>query len=184
MPVNEAKKFLEPGPVIQISSLHDGRANIMTAGWHQILEFTPSLVSCLISSGNHNFEMIRQSRECVINVPTKACTDTVVSIGNTSGADTDKFDKFGLTRVDSSSVATPSIGECYANLECRPHDDALVERYNLFIFEVVAIQALARHIIHRHCTIVAMVNSCYRVRRFPVATFSGPECSERSAGLT
>lgn len=142
MPVSEARRYLEPGPVILISSLHDGRANIMTAGWHQILEFTPSLVSCLISSGNHSFEMIRKSRECVINVPTTALTDTVVSIGNTSGADIDKFEHFGLTRVDGIAVAAPSIGECYANLECRLHDDALVDRYNLFIFEVVGIQAV------------------------------------------
>ncbi|QCB42592.1 hypothetical protein E5673_10430 [Sphingomonas sp. PAMC26645] len=78
VPVSGARRFLEPGPVILISSLHDGGANIMTAGWHQILEFTPSLVSCLISSGNHSFEMIRESRECVINVPTTALTDTVV----------------------------------------------------------------------------------------------------------
>ena len=28
-------------------------------------------------------------------------------------------------------------GECHANFECRLHDDALVDRYNFFIFEVV-----------------------------------------------
>ena len=42
----------------------------MTMGWHTVMEFTPSLVGCVISEGNHSFEMIRNSGECVINVPT------------------------------------------------------------------------------------------------------------------
>jgi hypothetical protein len=43
--------------------------NIITMGWHMVLEFSPSLVACCISSTNHNFEMTRRSQECVINVP-------------------------------------------------------------------------------------------------------------------
>jgi flavin reductase (DIM6/NTAB) family NADH-FMN oxidoreductase RutF len=29
------------------------------------------------------------------------------------------------------------IRECYVNFECRLYDDALVRRYNFFVFEVV-----------------------------------------------
>ena len=29
------------------------------------------------------------------------------------------------------------IGECYASFECQLYDDALVDKYNFFIFEVV-----------------------------------------------
>ena len=53
-----------------VSSHCEGKHNIMTVGWHTVLEFSPSLVGCMISGGNHSFEMIRQSRECVINLPT------------------------------------------------------------------------------------------------------------------
>jgi flavin reductase (DIM6/NTAB) family NADH-FMN oxidoreductase RutF len=109
----------------------------MTLGWHTIMEFTPSLVGCMISAGNHSFEMIRRSRECVINLPTTALTDKVVGIGNTSGASIDKFAHFGLTAAEAQRVGAPLIGECDASFECRLHDDALVESYNFFIFEVV-----------------------------------------------
>src|ERR1035441_785842 len=44
--------------------------NIMTMGWHTVIEFTPSLVGCIIAEDNVSFAMIRNSRECVINVPT------------------------------------------------------------------------------------------------------------------
>ena len=48
------------------------------------------------AGGNHSFEMIRCSGGCVINLPTTALTDTVVRIGNVSGAGVDKFCAFGL----------------------------------------------------------------------------------------
>jgi len=136
-PVGEVRRYLEPGPIVLVSSKLAGKTNIMTLGWHTILEFSPSLVGLMISGANHSFEMIRESRECVINLPTTALTDTVVRIGNTSGRDIDKFAEFGLTAEAASEVDAPLIGECHACFECRLYEDALVERYNFFIFEVV-----------------------------------------------
>jgi flavin reductase (DIM6/NTAB) family NADH-FMN oxidoreductase RutF len=135
--VSQVRRYLEPGPIVLVSSAYAGARNIMTMGWQTVMEFTPSLVGCVISSANHSFEMIRQSRECVINLPTTKLTDVVVGIGNTTGAEIDKFERFGLTAETASRVGAPLIAECHANFECRLHDDALVEKYNFFIFEVV-----------------------------------------------
>lgn len=137
-PVSNVRRYLEPGPIVLVSSAHGGETNIMTLGWHTVLEFSPSLVGCMISSGNHSHEMIRRSGACVINLPTTALTDTVVGIGNTSGAEIDKFAHFGLTASKAHHVAAPLIDECHASFECRIADDALVAKYNFFIFEVVA----------------------------------------------
>jgi flavin reductase (DIM6/NTAB) family NADH-FMN oxidoreductase RutF len=116
----------------------------MTMGWHLIMEFSPSLFGCVIAAGNHSFEMIRHSRECVINLPTTYLTDTVVKIGNTSGADIDKFSTFGLTATHADGASAPSIAECHGNFACRLHDDAMVDPYNFFIFEVVSGQVATR----------------------------------------
>jgi flavin reductase (DIM6/NTAB) family NADH-FMN oxidoreductase RutF len=136
-PVHEIRRYLEPGPIVLLSSQWQGETNIMTLGWQTVMEFSPSLVGCLISAANHSFELIRNSGECVINLPTTALADTVVRIGNTSGADIDKFREFGLRADKAKRVKAPLIEECHANFECRLYDDALVERYNFFIFEVV-----------------------------------------------
>ena len=109
-PVSKVRRYLEPGPIVLVSSRCEGKHNIMTLGWHTILEFTPSLVGCMISGGNHSFEMIRKSRECVINLPTTALTDTVVRIGNTTGANIDKFAEFGLTGEQAHSVEARRSG--------------------------------------------------------------------------
>jgi flavin reductase (DIM6/NTAB) family NADH-FMN oxidoreductase RutF len=137
LPVSQVRRYLEPGPVVLVTSAHGGARNIMTMGWHTVMEFTPSLIGCVIAAGNHSFELIRRSRECVINLPTTALTDEVVGIGNTSGADIDKFAEFALTPAKARLVRAPLIHECYANFECKLADDALVEQYNFFIFKVV-----------------------------------------------
>jgi hypothetical protein len=75
LPVERVRRYLEPGPIVLVSTAWDGRNNIMTMGWHTVMEFSPSLVGCVIPSGNHSFEMVRKSRECVINLPTTALTN-------------------------------------------------------------------------------------------------------------
>lgn len=146
-PVSEVRRYLEPGPIVLVSSRWCDATNIMTLGWHTVMEFSPSLVGCMISSGNHSHAMIRGSGECVINLPAAELVDTVVGIGNTSGATVDKFRQFGLTAAKAGKVDAPLIAECHASFECRLHDDALVDRYSFFIFEVVKahVAASPRH---------------------------------------
>jgi len=146
-PVDRIRRYLEPGPVVLVSSKCGDQTDIMTMGWHTVMEFSPSLVGCVISSANHSFELVRQSGECVINLPTTKLTDVVAKIGNSSGAEVDKFAAFGLTAEPAHKVGAPLIRECHACFECRLVDDALVERYNFFVFEVVKahVARLPRH---------------------------------------
>ena len=84
-PLDKIRRFLEPGPIVLVSSTWEGKTNIMTMGWHMMLGFSPALFGCYIWEGNHSFEMLRRSKECVINLPTTALVDAVVGIGNCSG---------------------------------------------------------------------------------------------------
>ncbi|MEM6159296.1 flavin reductase family protein [Erwinia sp. P6884] len=136
-PVQNVRHFLEPGPVVLVSSRQGDETDIMTLGWHTMLAFSPSLTGCMIDAGNHSHDLIKQSGECVINLPTSALLDTVVGIGNCSGEKTDKFSAFGLTAQQGDRVSAPLIAECYASFECRLHDRSQIESYNFFIFEVV-----------------------------------------------
>ncbi len=136
-PTDNVRRFLEPGPIVLVSSAYKGKTNIMTMGWHMIMEFQPSLIGCYIWTANHSFEMIRKSRQCVINIPTQDLAAKVVKIGNSSGRDIDKFSEFGLTPSTGTAVDTPLIEECYANFECKLVDSSLIRKYSLFVLEVV-----------------------------------------------
>ena len=95
------------------------------------------MLAAVISNRNYSFELLRASRECVINIPTLELAEKVVACGNASGRTTDKFDAFGLTPTPAACVAAPLIAECYASIECRVADTRMVNKYSLFVFEAV-----------------------------------------------
>jgi flavin reductase (DIM6/NTAB) family NADH-FMN oxidoreductase RutF len=135
-PVAKVRRFLEPGPIVLVSSSWRGTTNIMTMGWHTVMEFEPSMIGCCIFS-DYSSDLIKRSKECVINIPTVDLASVVVGIGNSTGTDVDKFAKFKLTAVRGAKVDAPLIGECYANFECKVIDASLFRKYHLFVLEVV-----------------------------------------------
>ncbi len=137
LPLPKVYGLLEPGPVLLLTTSHKGVANVMTMSWHTMLEFEPPLVGCVVSAGDFSFAALNTSRQCVLNIPTCDLATQVVGCGNVSGADVDKFAKFGLTKKSASLIDAPMIAECYANLECRVVDTRLKNRYNFFVMEVV-----------------------------------------------
>ena len=137
LPLAKVYQLLEPGPVVLLTTARRGRANVMTMSWHMMVEFEPPLVACVVSNADHSFAALRATRECVIAVPAVELAAKVVAIGNCSGRDRDKFAAFGLTPLPAKRVAPPLVAECFANLECRVVDTRLVNRYNLFVLEVL-----------------------------------------------
>ncbi|GLS31066.1 Flavin reductase like domain-containing protein [Mesorhizobium albiziae] len=90
--------------------------------------------------GNRSHFAIRESRECVINVPTIDLADQVVAIGNSHVEQGDKFAATDLTPGKSQQVNAPLAAECYANFECRLFDGRMVDEYGFFIWEIVKAQ--------------------------------------------
>jgi flavin reductase (DIM6/NTAB) family NADH-FMN oxidoreductase RutF len=130
-------QLLEPGPVVLVTTVRNGRANIMTQSWHMMIEFEPPQIACIVSDSNYSFAALRETGECVIAIPARKLATKVVAIGNSSGREVDKFTVFGLTKFRAARVTPPLIAECFANLECRVTDKGFVNKYNLFILEVL-----------------------------------------------
>lgn len=140
-PVDRIRRFLEPGPVVLLSTAWKDQRAIMTLGWHMMLGY--DLVGTYIWQANHSHALARRSRQCVINLPTAGLLDAVVGIGNCSSAEADKFERFGLTAVPAREVDAPMIGECHASLECRLHETRITADYPLFVWRVVRAHAAA-----------------------------------------
>ena len=137
LPLSEVYRLLEPGPVVLVSTMKGKQSNVMTMSWHMMVDFEPPIVACIISNRDYTFDIIRKTKECVINIPTVELAKKVVECGNASGKEIDKFKRFGLTPVKAASVKAPLVDECYANLECKVIDTSMVNKYGLFILEVV-----------------------------------------------
>lgn len=137
LPLSQVYKLIELGPVVLVSTMNGGHSNVMTMSWHMMVDFEPPLLACVISNGDYTFDIIKKTKDCVINIPTVELAKEVVGCGNTTGRNIDKFKKFGLTPVAASCVRAPLIDECYANLECKVIDTKMVPKYGIFIVEVV-----------------------------------------------
>lgn len=133
--LSKAFTLMESGPVVLITTWDGKHNNIMTISWTMVLDFTPAFA---ITTGewNYSFAALRKTRECVIAIPAVDLLDQVVGIGTCSGADTDKFARFGLTPVQGKFVQAPLIKECLANIECRVIDR--VKRHSIVVLEGVA----------------------------------------------
>jgi flavin reductase (DIM6/NTAB) family NADH-FMN oxidoreductase RutF len=136
-PLAKAYRLLESGPVVMVTTEHEGRPNVMTLCWHTMMEFEPPLVGLVMSDRNFSFAALAATRECVLNIPTAELAKAAVGCGTVSGRRVDKFARFGLTPLPAAKVAPPLIGECYANLECRVADTRLVAKYGFFVLEVL-----------------------------------------------
>lgn len=137
LPLAEVYQLIEPGPVVLLATAQAGRANVMAMSWHMMVEFTPPLIACIVSGADFSFTALRATRECVIAIPAVELAEKVVAAGNCSGREGDKFAAVGLTPLPASLVRPPLVAECFANLECRVVDTRLVNRFNLFVLEVV-----------------------------------------------
>lgn len=139
VPASKAYRLLEAGPIVLLTTAHEGRANVMTLGFHMMVQHDPPLIGAVVGPWDHSHKALRATGECVIAIPGADLARTVVDIGNCSGAETDKIARFALATRPAGRVAAPLIADCIANIECRVADTTLADKYDLFILEAVAI---------------------------------------------
>ena len=137
LPLSQVYRLIEPGPVVLLTIVRNARPNIMTMFWHTMIDFEPPIIACVVSNRDYTFNILKATRECVINIPTVELASQVVGCGNTSGRSVDKFKRFRLTPLPASRIKPPLIRECFASLECKVVDSSMSGKYNLFILEVV-----------------------------------------------
>jgi len=105
--------------------------------WHMMIDFEPPVFACIISDQNYTFSILKETKECVINIPSEELASTAVKVGNVSGSKIDKFKKFHLKTEPASCIGAPLLTECYANLECKVIDMSMAQKYNMFILQVL-----------------------------------------------
>ena len=130
-----------PNPAVMVSCSIDKRDNIITLAWVGTVCSKPPMISIAIRPSRYSHEIISKSKEFVINIPTPKLTGACDLCGTRSGRDIDKFKETGLTREKGSVVSTPIIKECPVNIECQVRQIISLGTHDLFIGEVVSVDA-------------------------------------------
>lgn len=133
LPKEQALTFIEPGPVVLVTTFDGERNNVMTISWTMAIDFEQHIV-LTTGAWNYSFRALMQTRECVVCIPPAPWMEKVVQIGMVSGEDEDKFSKFHLTALPAKHVKAPLLEGCIACLECKVVD--YVERYGFVVLHV------------------------------------------------
>ena len=131
-------RLMHPRLTILVTSVDgNGKPNIITLAWSTPVSLAPPMVGISIAPGRYSHELIKRSKEFVINVPTMEIAEETLYCGRHSGREVDKFERTGLTPLPAKEVATPAIKECFAHLECSVKEEIDVGDHTLFVGEVV-----------------------------------------------
>jgi flavin reductase (DIM6/NTAB) family NADH-FMN oxidoreductase RutF len=98
------------------------------------------MLSISVRPERYSHEIIRTTREFVVNVPSARQARAVDWCGMISGRDEDKFSGAGLTPAPALKVRPPIVLECPLNIECRVQQSLELGSHTMFVAEVVAVQ--------------------------------------------
>jgi flavin reductase (DIM6/NTAB) family NADH-FMN oxidoreductase RutF len=132
---------LYPNPAILASCGPVDKPNIITLAWVGTVCSSPPMLSIGVRPSRYSNGLIKASNEFVINVPTAAMVRVTDYCGQVSGRDVDKFASTNLHAEPATAVGTVTIVECPLNIECRVTQVMALGSHDLFLAEVLAVQA-------------------------------------------
>lgn len=138
IPLNKAKWLVEPGCLVMVTSGTMEKANVMTFSWQTPVNSNdPCLVLLVIYHARYSYDLIKQNRELVINIPGEELLEQTYFVGSVTGKNINKFKESGLTPMPAKVVKPPLIKECAGHLECRVVDIFKMQTNDLLICEVL-----------------------------------------------
>ncbi|MBO4740064.1 MAG: flavin reductase family protein [Bacteroidales bacterium] len=134
--------MLYPLPVVMVSCGDiNGEKNIVTVAWTGTINTEPPMCYISLRKSRHSHRIISETKEFVINIATEQLACATDWCGVKSGRDFDKFREMRLTPVEGRVVKAPLIGESPLNLECKVKEIKELGSHDMFIAEVVAVNA-------------------------------------------
>jgi flavin reductase (DIM6/NTAB) family NADH-FMN oxidoreductase RutF len=130
---------LYPNPVLLVSSKYKEKESIITLSWGGNVCSEPPMVAIGVRKQRYSYELISQSKEFVINIPTADMINEVNLCGTKSGKDVDKWKECSFTKGKSKEINTPFINECPINMECKLEQIIKLGTHDLFLGRVVAL---------------------------------------------
>ncbi|WBW99560.1 flavin reductase family protein [Oceanirhabdus sp. W0125-5] len=134
--------MLNPTPVVLVTSKErdTGKVNAFTVGWVSTVCTKSPIIAMGIRPERYSHELIKNSGECVINLPTKHLVKIVDYCGVVSGRKEDKIKKFDLKLHDGVAISTPSLESCPVALECKVKSITPLGTHDLFLLEVLNVK--------------------------------------------
>lgn len=123
-----------------------GEYNVLTVSWLGTICSSPPMCYISVRRERKSHEIIKANREFVINLTNEALAYAADWCGVRSGRDYNKFKEMKLTPVMAEKVNAPIIKEAPLCIECRVKEIVTLGTHDMFISEVINIQADKQYI--------------------------------------
>ena len=118
-----------------------GEENIITVAWTGTVCSEPAMVYISVRPERHSYQMIKETKEFVINLTTKDLARATDYCGVVSGRDVDKWQEMKLTKGEAQTLSYASIiEECPVNIECKVTEIKELGTHHMFLAEVTAVR--------------------------------------------
>jgi len=120
--------------------------NLLTISWVGTICTNPPMCYISVRPERHSYEIIKQTGEFVINLTNEEMAYATDWCGVKSGKDFNKFDEMKLTPEKGEMVNAPIVKESPLCIECRVKEIIPLGSHDMFIAEVINVQANTKYI--------------------------------------
>lgn len=136
----KAGNMIYPVPAVMVSCKRENeKPNIITVAWCGTCCTNPPMAYVSIRPERYSYDIIKETREFVINLTTKDLAFATDLCGVKSGKDMDKFNETGLTPQASQHISAPGILESPVNIECKVREILPLGSHHMFLADVVGV---------------------------------------------
>ena len=159
--------FEYPIPAVMVSCGNMEKSNIITVAWTGILCTNPAKIYISVRPERYSYNIIKETKEFVINLTTEDLAFATDWCGVKSGRDVDKFKEMKLTKKKANFVKCPMIEESPVSVECKVTEIRELGSHHMFIADVLGINADDKYIDENgafdisKCDLIAYANGGY-----------------------
>ena len=163
----KAGTFEYPLPAVMVSCGTMEKGNIITVAWTGILNTNPAMVYISVRPTRYSYNLIKESKEFVINLTNRQLAYATDWCGVRSGEKYDKFKEMKLHKEKAKFVSAPLIKESPVSIECKVKDIIKFGSHDMFVAEVLSIDADEKYIDEKgafdisKCDLIAYANGGY-----------------------
>lgn len=130
-------QLLKPRTIYLITTRAEGEDNVFTASFVMPVSFNPPMVCFSIAPSRHSYKLLKDNKECVLNLVTPELEEVMWYCGSHSGKYEDKFKKIGIETLKSDKVKPLRIKNSPVQLECKVKSIVTAGDHELVICEVL-----------------------------------------------
>jgi flavin reductase (DIM6/NTAB) family NADH-FMN oxidoreductase RutF len=139
--------LIYPLPAVLISCGNNPENyNLLTISWVGTICTNPPMCYISVRPERHSYNILKETGEFVINLTNEDMAFATDWCGVKSGKDFNKFEEMNLTPIKGEMVNAPIVKESPLCIECRVKEIIPLGSHDMFIADVINIQADKKYI--------------------------------------